>query len=167
MPITTGNFPTLKFGSKYYEIGQILDKSLYARKPVVRSDFNGTTTTKVSIAKGNYVGKIYSWVESGGKLQLMLYGQYPYGNFVDYDPYAFSEDALTAQGALTLEEEAALKAEADKSIFDKIFDGLGLTNIGKTLSWGLPLFAVGYLGIKLYGEKNKADNLKRITDESK
>lgn len=160
-----GNFPTLKFGSHYYEIGQIIDKSLYARKPVVRQDYvYPGPLTNVTIPKGGYVGKIYSWVESGGKLYLTLYGKYPYTNSVLYDPLAFSESALEAQGSLTVEEEAAAKKAAEeqagKSTIDKIIESLGLSSIGTVVKIGVPLFAFGFIGFRLLAEKNKADRYK-------
>jgi len=157
------NLPVFKIGSNFYDVTQIIDKSLYARKSVIRRDFTNGTTTPVTIAKGQFVGKVYSFTNNSGIVQFMLYGSgYLDNNFVTYEPDAFSSTALEAQGSLTVEEQAAAAAEANKSALEKFFDELGLSNIAKTISWGLPLFFVGYLGIKLYGAKNEADSLKQI-----
>ena len=125
------NLPTFKIGSHFYNVTQIVDKTLYANKQLVRSDFTNGHTTNVTIPKGAYVGKIYSWSTSNNIIQFILYGVGNLdNNFVVYDATAFSESALEAQGALNVADEAAAAAEAAKSAFEKFLDSIGLTNMG-------------------------------------
>jgi hypothetical protein len=161
--------PTFKIGSNFYSVAQLFDKSIYANKALVRTDGYYQTYTNVNLKKGDFVGTIYSYSNYGGVTKFLLYGAGGTTNYnsVNYEPTAFSVSALEAQGALTIEEQAKAAAEANKSALDKFFDELGLNNIAKTVAWGLPLFFVGYLGIKLYGAKNEADSLKLRSNDNK
>lgn len=150
------NIPTFKIANKFFSGSQIVDKSLYARRDITRTDWQNGTKTETKLKKGDYVGKVYSWVTISGVLYFMLYTSSNSNyNFVPYSDYNFSLSAIEAQGGLTVEEEAKAKEEETKSTFQKILDELGLTSLSNTLKWALPTFLIGYAGVKLYGEYNK------------
>lgn len=156
------NTPAFKIMSSFFSAKQLAGKTLYARKPLIRIDYKGSGAVNVAIPKGGIVGVFYSWANLNNQLYLTTQGTYPFQNFVLYDSTSFSLSALEAQGALTVEEEAAAKEDASKTQFEKFLESLGLNSIGKTIQWAIPLGIFAYIGVKLYAEKNKADQYKRI-----
>ena len=163
------DIPVFNILGSYFNVSQLTGKSLYARKALIRIDYSTTgAAIYVNIAKGDLVGTFYSWTHQNGIVYLMLDKPSPYNMYdslVIYDSTSFALSALESQGALTVAEEAAAAAEANKTAFEKIMDSLGITNVGNTLKWVLPVFVVGYIGVKLWGEKNKSDYYKHVGDE--
>lgn len=123
---------TLSTDKGIYDVGQIVDKTLFARTSIPVYDFApgyGTVKQLGTISPGQKVGKVYSYIDadiSKGRYNLwwMFYpastnGQY---YFAEMLPGAFDLDALKAQGALTDKEIADKKNEANKEWYEKLAD---------------------------------------------
>jgi len=108
MPITSVNI-----GGKYFPIGQIFDKTLYASGPVkiYRSVIGQPVYTANA---GQPVGIVYSYVERDGILWWQFLDTYNKPYYAKHSPTAFSLSAIVNQGSQTHQEIEEQK-EKDKN----------------------------------------------------
>lgn len=125
--------------STIYSASQIVGKTLIANTAIqvkrVAADSSPVVRT---IAKGQSVGLVYSYLPANTtrkSLYWMFYDSYNTPYYVEHKTGIFSIKGLTAQGALTIEEERAQQDGKEKDAFDKTKDivQLGLIGVG---IWG-------------------------------
>jgi hypothetical protein len=100
-----------------YNANDILDKTLYAKKPVnVYSAPNNLLTPLYVVSPGNIVGVVYSWVKKNDIVYWHLYDN----TFVTHDSDKFSLEKLQEQGAQSTEEKLEAEAEANMPWYEKL-----------------------------------------------
>jgi hypothetical protein len=100
-----------------YNANDILDKTLYAKKPVnVYSAPNNLLTPLYVVSSGNIVGVVYSWVKKDDIVYWHLYDN----TFVTHDSNKFSLEKLQEQGAQSTEEKLEAEAEANMPWYEKL-----------------------------------------------
>lgn len=107
-----------------YSISDLIDKTLYAKKSVVKLYGNPSTPSfKETVGKGAPIGVLYSWAWGGANKNLLylmfyenktwspLYGK-PY--YVIADGSSLDASYVKEQGVKTVEQKEKEAAEADK-----------------------------------------------------
>lgn len=161
-----------------YSISQLKDKTIYLIKPVSFYRAYDVSTSQGSNAKpvgtlangysfvlDSYLAPTPAYTDAYGILRperkysyWLFYGKDKKYYAIKFDPNAFSQQKLKQQGALTIEEEKAAEAEANKSELEKATDKIAafFGSTGKVVRnvvyIGLAVWAAGYLIPKI---KNK------------
>ena len=112
-----------------FSAAEIVGKTLIAKQltPVLAApSYRPGAIEIATVRPGQPVGVVYSW--TGGKAGEPLNWQFTDGNrfyYVQHKAGAFDVSALRQQGALTTQEKEEKLAEENKSLPEKIFEGLG------------------------------------------
>ena len=113
--------PVVNIGGKSYDAGQILDKTLIARKKVPVYRINDLRKSVGYISAGAPIGVVYAWIgpvsqpghiDTRGKLFWQFYDASQGTYYVEHESNAFDASALKQQGAITTWEQ--VEAEKDK-----------------------------------------------------
>lgn len=115
-----------KIGSTIYSADQVIGKSLYMNpgKSINIRKLPTITSDVITVAKSSeYVGEVYSYITKSDGIWWML-SRGSITCFVKHAEGYFDVKSLSSQGALTPEEIAERKAEAEKTFGEKALDKL-------------------------------------------
>lgn len=112
-------------GQETYDVGDILDKTLYAAKTLPVFDYPDTARVPIAyVAKGDPVGVVVSWTgltNTNSKLWWQFWDQNIQKNYYALHKVGdFSVSELKAQGVLSTLEKAKKKEEENKPWYEKL-----------------------------------------------
>jgi hypothetical protein len=120
--------------AEYFDPDQIIDKSLYAKRPVIAYTLPQTSApVHESYNTGNLIGVVYSYVQKGKDIFWMFEQKDGQPYYVKHSAGAFSISALKDQGAMTEKEKAAKKEKENETVSD-VLKGSTITFI-KSAKW--------------------------------
>jgi len=136
------SIPIVKIDGKYYPVDQLVDKGVYAKTTTKLYRFFDTKP-EFQVAKGGYVGKVYSWISRTDGIWLMfetnsvqIREKYPTGVYY-VKASDISDDALKEQGTKTSEQLKEKEEEEQKSTTDKVLGTVKTIALG-----GVGIYAV-------------------------
>lgn len=104
-------------GNDIINADQVVGKTLIAKTAVPLKRYAQPSALVVyTVARGNVVGVVYSWVTTNGVLYWAFYDQNGTPYYAEHRPGRFSLDALQQQGAQTLEDIKEAQEKADNPI---------------------------------------------------
>lgn len=139
--------PKAYFGSNLYDVGNIVDKTLIAKKklPVYKDKPAAYGAKPVAyIDPGNPAGQVYSWViDSDGALLWMFDAKFSnipansFGSyFIKHDRNGFDVSALKQQGVLNLIEQAAAAEDQNTPWYEKLGSNIKGLAVTALVIWG-------------------------------
>jgi len=133
-----------------FSAADIVGKDLFAKANVNIRVLPDVTSKIVQTAKaGSRLGTVYSYVNRNG--QIWWYLNNPTG-YVLHNASYLDTKALKEQGAKSTEQKIQEQEDANKTVLDKLKEGLSPTL--NTLKWAVPAFLIGWAVIELSNKRS-------------